>query len=284
MLMRSSISSDVDDKKTLETARLKLQKQRYVIEHKRFPLDPLWPGVQMKFETAHFAKKRLNVASTFRAISLDFEAIQTQYVEDSEKYQYYEAKTAEYKTTFVTRWEEKEDEVRNLPEYKTPQWPIRVEGKVFVDSGETGDRIYQIATDDQTKLQTYTVKIPLWKGDGSPGAAGSEAEVKVAFQPQFVTGILYFPVYKDSRVLLNMYFDYPDFYRFLDFGPDVQIPFDTQGQHVLFGKNTKSQTSMKHAYVDSKPEWTLFRNNSGDTQTVTLNEGTLTIEVKENSE
>jgi hypothetical protein len=48
---------------------------------------------------------------------------------------------------------------------------------------------------------------------------------------------------------------------------------------LLLGKNETSETSIKHWYVDNSPELVIGRVHSGDMGTLTVKEGTLTLEL-----
>src|SRR6185436_17187238 len=65
---------------------------------------------------------------------------------------------------------------------------------------------------------------------------------------------------------------------FLDWGPSVRLPLATQGNHILFGKNATSETSLRHWYVDSLPELHLRREHSGNIGVVTVKQGTILLE------
>jgi hypothetical protein len=106
-------------------------------------------------------------------------------------------------------------------------------------------------------------------------------EIKIPFEPDFFTGHFYFPAYKHTRTLVALYFDCAEIDRFLEWGEDVRLPMDTQGNHILFGKNYESQTSMQHVYVDDKPLLSIERISGIDTELIKLEEGTLILQTKE---
>jgi hypothetical protein len=63
----------------------------------------------------------------------------------------------------------------------------------------------------------------------------------------------------------------------------VRLPADSQGNHLLFGKNGSSQTSLKHTYVDGKPVLALDRTAGADRGRLQLDDGNLVLEVKEDT-
>ena len=56
---------------------------------------------------------------------------------------------------------------------------------------------------------------------------------------------------------------------------------DTQGNHILLGKDDQSQTSVRHVYVDEKPVLNIKRTSDIDTQQIKIEEGRLILETKE---
>jgi hypothetical protein len=175
-----------------------------------------------------------------------------------------------YDVEMTARLESRDDPHVHLPPFKTPQYPIFVEGKIVSEIGKDRDKTYQIASDKKTSLDFYTVRVPLWNKD-----------IKIPFEPDFFTGHFYFPAYKHTRTLVALYFDCAEIDRFLDWGEDVRLPMDTQGNHLLFGKNYESQTSMQHVYVDDKPLLSIERISGIDTELIKLEEGTLILQTKE---
>jgi len=56
---------------------------------------------------------------------------------------------------------------------------------------------------------------------------------------------------------------------------------DTQGNRILVGKTGKSQTSITHVYEEDKPVLKVKRILDKDTETITMTEGSLILETKE---
>jgi len=148
-----------------------------------------------------------------------------------------------------------------------PRYPIQVEGKVLSPLGDTGDRAYTVYEDEQTSLDRYRVLLPTWN-----------ATIEVPFTPLYQPGHLYFPAYRDARVLVSVDFERARLLAFLDWGERVRLPLASQGNHIMFGRNETSETSMRHWYVDSKPEFQLRRAHAGDIGVVAVRQGTIVIE------
>lgn len=98
--------------------------------------------------------------------------------------------------------------------------------------------------------------------------------------PTHFPGHFYFPAYKHERVLVAIDQHASEIVRFIDWAAGGRLPLDTQGNHILLGKKDKNETSISHVYVDAKPVLTILRNKAGDTQTITVEEGKLSIVVQ----
>lgn len=178
---------------------------------------------------------------------------------------------ARYNLEMSSQLEPKSEEWLSLPPFKTPLFPLYVEGKVVSEQGKKEEETYQIYQDKKTSLDQYRVAIPLW----------NKQEVVVPFEPNFFTGHFYFPDYKDARVLVALDFHSGRIERFLDWRPGARLPMDTQGDHILLGKTDKSQTSVQHIYVDDKPVLHVKRTSDKDTEMIKMVEGSLILETKE---
>ena len=178
-----------------------------------------------------------------------------------------------YELAITVDLEQASDPVFGAPAWVAPRWPFELEGKVVSEIGADDEETYQIYQDAQTSVDLYKVDVPLF----------ANARVIVAYEPIMMSGHFYFPAYKGERVLLSFEFDRAHFAGFLDWRPGARLPLDTQGNHILFGKKAASQTSLRHTYADAKPLLTLARTSDKDTQTLVIEEGTLSIVVKEDT-
>ena len=104
------------------------------------------------------------------------------------------------------------------------------------------------------------------------------------FVPDYFSGHFYFPAYKMSRVLVALDFHSARIERFLDWKEGSRLSMDTQGNHLLFGKTPKNQTSINHVYEDEKPVLNVKRTRDIDTQSIRFEEGRLILETKEEEE
>jgi hypothetical protein len=66
--------------------------------------------------------------------------------------------------------------------------------------------------------------------------------------------------------------------RVLDWGLRTKLAQKTQGNHLLFGKNDKNETSMRHVYEGENPVLHIKRLKEKDNEHIKLKEGTLILE------
>ncbi|MGD8687508.1 MAG: hypothetical protein PVH15_12110 [Syntrophobacterales bacterium] len=266
LLVRTPIASEVDDRQKLETAKLKLREHEVEIVLKEFPRKTFRTGTFVEFDKKNWSKHVFPYNKKYRVCEIKIDgqtkAPETELERDTE--------IVFYDVEMTARLESRDDLHVHLPPFKAPHYPIFVEGKILSDIGKDRDKTYQIASDKKTSLDFYTVRVPLWNKD-----------IKIPFEPDFFTGHFYFPAYKHTRTLVALYFDCAQIDRFLEWGEDVRLPMDTQGNHILFGKNYESQTSMQHIYVDDKPLLSIERVSGIDTELIKLEEGTLILQTKE---
>lgn len=160
----------------------------------------------------------------------------------------------------------------DLPPYVPPKYPFHVEGKVMSDGGQATDRTWTTIEDAKSSLYYHRVEVPLFN-----------KKVLVPYQAGYLPGQLFFPAYKNQRVLLALHFDEARVERFLDWAENARMPQDKQGQAIAFGKKAKDGTLLSHVYADAKPVLTLKRVLDSDEQTLTMKEGTVTFDVRQTS-
>ncbi|NPC68684.1 hypothetical protein HPP05_02845, partial [Corallococcus exiguus] len=142
--------------------------------------------------------------------------------------------------------------------------------RVVSEEGGDPDRTYQIRQDDETSVESYRVKLPLW-----------DKEVLVPYEPHQQPGHFYFPMDKGTRVLVSLGYQHARMDRFLEWRPGARLPKESQGNHLLLGKTDKSETSIQHLYQDSKPMLRIQRTLEKDTQLIEVTEGRMFLRVQE---
>ena len=267
-IMHTPLSASIKSRKLLETKRLESRDYLLDIEFADFPEILLAPNEGAVLSKDDFSSNLKPYGKTFRGISFTISAQATRTEAEDDL----DLENTEYDITYRSQYERDGDNCPNLTQYQQPHWPIFVEGQVISTIGKDKDRTFMVFQDKKTSQDYYKVKIPLWN-----------VTVQVPFEPQFSPGHFYFPAYKDSRVLLQVNFNDANIVRFLDWGEGVKLPTDSQGNHILFGKNDTSETSMRHMYVDNKPEFQIYRVEDGDTEIMLLKDGTILLETKEDA-
>jgi hypothetical protein len=265
-LIRSQVAADLDTRVTLETERAKQHEPEARVDLSRFPAAPFVPnmivelGPEWSPNLYQHGKKYRIVSARIAGQAED----QTPAADNGNK-------TNRYQMDYVLPLELDTDPVLRHAPFRRPRWPFYVEGKVLSEVGAEAELTFQPYKDQNTSLDYYKVKIPLWE----------DQKVIVPFEPIADPGHFFFPLYKDERVLVALYFDKARVRACLDWRPKGRLPTDTQGNHLLLGKKDKNDTSISHVYVDQKPVMTIKRNLEEDVQTLTISEGTIRWETRD---
>lgn len=266
VLVRTPIAAELYGRRTSEAARLGAHGPELLVAFNQYPVATLSPGCLVYLMREFFSDRTYPVGNTFRAydVCISAQAVNSQTDRDRD------AAFTEYQVEMAASLELEDEPHQHLPPFRKPRYPISVEGKIVCDMGKSGDRLYMMYRDESTSQDFYKVNIPLWNKD-----------VFVPFEPHFISGHFYIPAFKDSRVLVELHFDHATIGRLLDWGADVRLPLDGQGNHILFGKNSTSETSVKHVYEDGKPVLSIRRIKSGDIELIKMEEGGIVLETRE---
>jgi len=261
-ILRSSVASDLTDRATLETKRHKKSEVLARIDFGCFPSTTMRPNLLLKFDawpsTIYQSKHQ------YRVLEIDIHAsAESQMATDDA-----EDPSNAFEVVMVARLEKKENTLFAFPAYRVPVWPVQVEGKVLSELGDKPQETYQIYRNDKTSIDYYKVEVPLWKNQ----------KVVVAFEPNLASGHFYFPIHKGARVLLELSHDRAEIHRFVQWRPGARLPQESQGNHILFGKTSKDQTSVNHVYKDAKPQLRIDRTSGEDKQVVEVSEGRIYME------
>lgn len=266
VLLRTPLTDEAEQRQKLEKLRLQVRQRQLQVTFKKFPSVDFFPGALVRLESALWPAGLTGLGEDLRVLSLDLEAHATQEGRHDEQ----QATSANYEVLLSARLESASDPVVTLPPYRTPRYPLHVEGLVHSPSGQPEDRTWLLVEDEKTSVICFRMTVPLWN-----------KTVSVPAEPMHVPGHFFFPPYKKTRVLLGLHFDHAEFRRFIDWKEGVRTPQDGQGDQVLLGKNKTNQTGLTHDFQDDKPVWRMHRTSGGDTQIIRMGEGHLFIEVKE---
>jgi hypothetical protein len=277
-LLRTPLMTELNDRADLERARLVTEPnpELSAIFH-RFPAQPIFPGDLVEFDdgpgqwnTDSFQVQQKN----FRV----FAARLTGRAVNQNAGDFHGAKQIDYEMTYATRLELKTDlKTPRLPPFVEPTYPVHVEGKILSDVGGGDELTYDPKLED-TGLFDYRVEVPLWKS--------TAPEIAAPYNPGNMPGQMFLPAWKGERVLLALTWHKAWIESFLDWRQDVRIPSDSQGNHLLLGKNPTSRTSVINYYENQsslQPIFEIARTHNNDLQFIRISEGNLKIEVKEDT-
>lgn len=267
VLLNTPIDSVPTALSELETKRIQQPEPELFLRFARYPSVTMKPGNLYELGDG-WSDKIFQNGKTYRLYRLDIRANAVSQVAADDL----ESDTNNYQFEIEAALELSTDLTFKAPSFIRPRWPYYVEGKVISEVGETTQGTYQMYPDDTTSLEYYHVKVPLW-----------DKQIIVPYNPALISGHFYFPAYRDERVLLALEFRSAWIKRFLDWRPGAKLPKETQGDHILFGKKAKDETSVRHVYEDAKPVLSITRTNDTDTQTIKISEGVIFLETKEES-
>ncbi|MHC1724557.1 MAG: hypothetical protein AB9866_00790 [Syntrophobacteraceae bacterium] len=264
---RYPVAQDFQNRQTLETQRLRIRNHEVRLTFQRFPTIDFYPGCLVKMESGLWSTNIFPYGKVYRVreITLDGEPVNPELTAD------HNLAFSNFNMNMEAQLELKEEKYVSLPAFTTPSFPIYVEGKVVSEQGDTSAETFQIYQDANTQQDQYKISIPLW----------TNQQVVAAFEPVFFSGHFYFPAYKNERVLVRLQLHAAAIDRFLDWRANARIPMDSQGNRLLMGQTATSQTTMSHSYVDSKPVLSVQRTSDKDLQIITLAEGSLLLQTKQ---
>lgn len=266
VLLRTSITAEAEQRQKLEKARLQVRERQLQVSFKQFPSVEVSPGALLRLEGPLWPKGLTGLDEDYRVLALELEAT----AERQDRHEEQQTPVADYDVRLTARLESASEPVVTLPPYRTPRYPIHVEGLVHSPGGEATDRRWLITDDEKTSLSYFQMTVPLWNQTVSVPAA-----------PLHLPGHFFFPPYKNTRVLVELHFDRAELVRFVDWKEGVRTPQDGQGDQTLLGLNKLSQTGITHDFQDDNPVMRIHRTSQGDTQIVRMGEGHLFIQVKE---
>lgn len=272
--LRVKVSQEVEQRGTLEEKRLYLPKPAFRLSFGRLPVRMLMPGDALDLRK----ESQWRQAGVALPQSAEKEACRIRCVTLSLENQRAgsEARARDslgtFRGSFVVEAEPASEAAPQLPPYVTPTYPRHCEGTVLVDGGADNEEIYQILSDSETSIESYRVAIPTWENQ----------EIRAPFDTHQMPGHFYFPAYKHETVLVAFYFDRAVIAGFVDWrAAGARVPKESQGNHLLMGKTSDNNTSMRHIYEENKPVFSIHRTNKSDHQLIQIKEGNLLIQVKE---
>jgi len=264
-LIVASIKQDAEAIKQREKQFVETRKPELAISLSQWPLEAMFPGAKIKLDHPKRNPNTLSTKEPFRlfATYIELEALQNAPMDDLHQ------AFSGYRCCLSHRGEAFEEAY--WPRPTACLKPFKVQGEIVSEVGEEQDKTYQYHNNDDTQQLFYRVRIPLWE----------DQEILIRFLPDFLHPHFYFPLYKGTQVELQMDLFEARITRVLDWGARVFLEQETQGNHLIFGKNDKDETRLKYDYQDEKPVLSLERIKDKDTELVQLEEGKITFRTKE---
>ncbi|MCP3944055.1 MAG: hypothetical protein GY710_21605 [Desulfobacteraceae bacterium] len=266
VLVRSEITKDIETLTGLEQTRLKLREHELELNFNQFPAVTFMPGSSVAFDQPEWEGWTFIKKKKYRVHEIHI----TANAKDQGTAKDHNAPFTAYTIGMTAKLEYMDNPVAFFPDFKKPLYPIRVEGKIVSQAGKATDKTYQIFSDETTSQDFYSVFVPLWN-----------CKIMVPFTPDITTGHFFFPAFTEARVLLNIFYDNAEIVDYLDWGDGTKLPMDSQGNHILFGKNNESKTSIKYTYKDNKPLFSLQRVFGVDTELIQMEDGGIMLQTKE---
>jgi len=265
-LITSSIEEDLNQRATREGQRQRPAEPELLLHFQRYPSVSLVTNGLYGFDE-NWSTKRSTHGKQYRLFRLRLEAR----AESEDPADNLGDDTNSYHLEVTATLERESDVTFKRPAFTPPRWPFLVEGRVVSEEGEEEERTWQAYQDEDTSLDHYRVRLPLWE----------DKQLLVPYEPNQQPGHFYFPADKAARVLVAMEFRRTFHHRFLEWRPGARLPKETQGNHLLMGKKAESETSIQHVYQDAKPLLRIKRTSDKDTQLIEVSEGRLFLEAKE---
>lgn len=266
IILRTEIVKELDKRKSLESSKLFHREHEIEIGFNQFPLKTFRIGTCVHFDKGLWTDALYLSNKSYRVCEIQLKASAKEQEADHDRHADY----AVYDMEMIARLEFVDNKDVPLPVFTPPHYPIYAEGYIISESGKDTDKTYQIYPQKKTSQDFYHVQVPLWN-----------QKISVLFIPDMVTGHFYFPAYKNARVLLAIYHDYAEIDSFLDWGTGTRLSMDSQGNHILFGKNASSETSMRHVYKENKPVFSIQRVAGVDTELIRMEEKAIILQTKE---
>lgn len=255
-----------NDRCTLEQNRLAIGDHELRIDFGRFPHITCHPQQLVEIKDDQWSNDIYPYNKVYRIQDISIHARAVDPETTAEQHMPY----APFQIEMQSRLETKDERRVSMPAFEPVGYPLLVEGKILSEVEQNEALTYQIYKDKHS-ADVYRVKVPLWQ----------DRQIMVPFVPTYFPGHFYFPAYKDARVLIALECHSAQIVKFLDWRPGARLPADTQGNRIVVGKTDNSSTVISHVYQDAKPMLTIKRTSDKDTQQITVTEGSMILETKE---
>lgn len=266
ILYRQPIPSALKEVKQYYNKQLTAHGEELHITCCQWPLQTYYPGCVFQIVKTGWEQKSIFAQQKYRSYQLRImvEAV------DSDQANDLDSDVTQYALTYLIKAERLQNCRQRFPDYTPVNYPMYVEGIILSEIGDKKEKTYQLHKNQQTSQYEYQVHIPLW-----------DKKIMVLFEPEALTPHFFFPLYKGTHVLLAIDLYRATIVKVLNWGTGVKLPFDPQGNHIVFGKKNDDQTTVKYDYQQNKPVLSIKRQKAKDTELIQLEEGTLILQTAE---
>lgn len=234
----------------------------FILHFKRFPSRPFPPGVgvDFKLDPIDFPSHRVLIPKDAKKASRVYRLrieLETKESDVLPRFQGYSG--GMFRCAVAAQLQSGKDKAPRLPRFRTPRYPMDIEGLVHTDTGLPGEQPYQTFV-DVMGLVSLRVAIPLF----------ANQLVKVPFEPYYQSGHFFFPPYRAERVLVRLFHDRAEFKRFLNWRPGGLMPTPTQGNQIRMGQDMMNGAVMRLVYAADIPTYLVQRQRYSSNQTMTM--------------
>jgi hypothetical protein len=268
-LVWEAVAADFDERKTLETQRVRTPLHGLHVAFSAWPKEAVQPGSLVTMAGGEWSPAAYHHDLEYRAIGLRLRAVAVETEVDRNRGD----EVAGFSIEFQVSLEASADETPRLPVSEEPGYPALVEGVIVSDQGAEDQETWEVYEASGSAVPQYRVRVPLW----------DDQVVGVDLRPDLFSGHFWHPAYKGERVLLAFWFDAVRIERFVDWRAGARGPQEEQGNRLMMGKNESDFSRMSHSYVDAKPVFSIERRLEKDVGLIRVEEGTMTLRIEEES-
>lgn len=268
VLCFSRTDADLDAASTPEKKRLSVAKDVITLWLTRFSGQDLSPGAQLKlvYEPWSLMPRIGNQELRVVSLHLGLQGLDTRLPPPEN------VSRSRFRLELKVTAERKSEQVVRVPPFVPPSWPLYIEGLVEAPGATSPDEPYMVMLDDETSRAYYRVFIPSFN-----------VRLLVPADEGVANSHIYFPLAQGQRVVLEVFYDRLWIRHLLNWGHQIPLPLETQGQQLRFGIGENSNTTVKQVYDGPDPLFTVVRQHLADTIRIELTEGKLLLQVKEDT-
>lgn len=266
LMLRHTIDEQFNQQKTRQEQKMVVAGPTIYLSLNQWPMQSCWPECEISFDPVVDGQHFLHTNQHYRCNSVffDLRALDNQPEKDVD------LKFTQYQLHYCTVGNLTDNPQPQAPNYILASYPLYVEGLIVSEQGKADEKTFDVPENSDTGQFEYKVKIPLW-----------DMTIKLVLEADFLHSHFYFPLYRNTKLLLAFDLYRAHIVKVLNWGDGVQLPMATQGNHILFGKTSDNQTSLSHIYKDGKPILAIKRTKQNDTELVQMEEGTIILQTCE---